>query len=116
MLAVSRLTRVAASGTRQAVIRSGRARSAGCLSEACECGFGRDYTAPFPADRVHLTSIYSRGDGVVRWESAVAPYANCTEVTGSHVGLVFNRKAYRAIATALAQPELRAPSVEITLA
>jgi hypothetical protein len=27
-------------------------------------------------------------------------------VTGSHVGLIFNRKAYRAIAQALAAPEL----------
>jgi hypothetical protein len=27
-------------------------------------------------------------------------------VTGSHVGLVFNRKSYRAIAQALAAPEL----------
>ena len=40
------------------------------------------------------------------WESAVVPYADNVEVTGSHVGLVFNRKAYRAIADALAKPEL----------
>jgi hypothetical protein len=30
----------------------------------------------------------------------------CIEVTGSHVGLIFNRNAYRAIATALARLEL----------
>jgi hypothetical protein len=30
------------------------------------------------------------------------PYADCVEVTGSHVGLACNRKAYRAIAEALA--------------
>jgi hypothetical protein len=30
-------------------------------------------------------------------------------VTGSHVGLVFNRKSYRAIAHALASAELRSP-------
>ena len=53
-----------------------------------------------------MTSIYSKGDGVVRWQGAIVPYADCVEVTGSHVGLVFNRKAYRAIAAALAQPEL----------
>jgi len=106
MLAVSRPTQLAASGARRVVIGSGRARSPGCLTDACECGFGRDFVAPFPSDRVRLTSIYSRGDGVIRWESAVVPYADCIEVTGSHVGLVFNRKAYRAIATALAQPEL----------
>jgi hypothetical protein len=53
-----------------------------------------------------LTSIYSKGDGVVRWENQIVPEADCVEVTGSHVGLIFNRKAYRAIADALAQPEL----------
>jgi hypothetical protein len=51
-----------------------------------------------------LTSIYSRGDGVVQWHGSVVPYADCVEVTGSHVGLIFNRKSYRAIATALACP------------
>jgi hypothetical protein len=32
--------------------------------------------------------------------------ADCVEVSGSHVGLLGNRKAYRAIADALARPEL----------
>ena len=62
-----------------------------------------------PRDRnepVRLTSIYSKDDGVVRWEGAVVPEADCVEVTGSHVGLAFNRKVYRAIAEALALPEL----------
>ena len=39
---------------------------------------------------------------MVRWQSCVVPYADNVEVTGSHVGLAFNRKAYRAIAQALA--------------
>lgn len=106
MLAVSRPTQMAAAGARRVVLRTGRARAPGCLTEDCGCRFGSDFTAPFPEDRVRLTSIYSRGDGVVRWEAAIVPYADCVEVTGSHVGLVFNRKAYRAIATALAEPEL----------
>jgi triacylglycerol lipase len=42
----------------------------------------------------------------VRWQGAVVPGAECVEVTGSHVGLAFNRQAYRAIAQALARPEL----------
>jgi hypothetical protein len=54
-----------------------------------------------------LTSIYTKGDGVVLWRGCVVPYGDCVEVTGSHTGLVFNRKAYRAIAGALAKPELR---------
>ena len=55
-----------------------------------------------------MTSIYSKGDGVVRWQAQLAPFADCVEVSGSHVGLVFNRKSYRVIAGALAAPELSA--------
>jgi len=73
----------------------------GCLTAACHCDFRTHYDAPFPED-IPLTSIYSRGDGVVWWEACVVPYARCVEVTGSHIGLAFNRKAYRAVAEALA--------------
>jgi triacylglycerol lipase len=72
----------------------------GCLTETCRCAFARDYAATYPSD-VPLTSVYSRGDGVVWWEACVVPYARCVEVSGSHVGLAFNRKAYREIALAL---------------
>ena len=51
-----------------------------------------------------MTSIYSKGDGVVRWQAQLVPCAECPEVTGSHVGLIFNRKSYRAIARVLAAP------------
>jgi triacylglycerol lipase len=50
---------------------------------------------------VPLTSIFSKGDGVVRWEACIVPYARCVEVTGSHIGLACNRKAYREVARAL---------------
>ena len=83
-----------------------RRRRQGCLSRECACAFASDYRAPLGGD-VRLTSIYSRGDGVVRWQSCVAPDADCIEVTGSHVGLAFNRKVYRAIADALAAPATR---------
>jgi hypothetical protein len=46
---------------------------------------------------------------MVRWESCVADDADNVEVTGSHVGLAWNRKSYRAIAAALAQPERALP-------
>jgi hypothetical protein len=58
-----------------------------------------------PTDRVRLTSIYTKADGVVRWQRCLVPYADCVEVSGSHTGLVFNRKAYAAIAAALTAPE-----------
>jgi triacylglycerol lipase len=74
----------------------------GCLTEDCGCSFTRDYAGPFP-DSVRLTSVYSKQDGVVRWQSCVVPYAENVEVRGTHVGLAFNPEAYVAIATALAR-------------
>ena len=84
----------------------GRARRDACLSARCDCPFSHDYARPFPFDRVRLTSIYSKGDGVVHWQCQVIPHADCVEVSGSHVGLIFNRKVHRAVAGALALPEL----------
>ena len=80
---------------------SDRIARRGCFTSTCDCPFTRDYAGAFPRE-VPLTSIYSRGDGVVRWRSCVVPYATSVEVPGSHVGLAVNRHAYRAIATALA--------------
>jgi triacylglycerol lipase len=80
-----------------------RRQQRGCLTEHCGCSFTRDFCAPFP-ESVRLTSIYSRQDGVVRWQSCVVPYAENVEVRGTHVGLAFNREAYVAIASALAVP------------
>ena len=73
----------------------------GCFTAGCGCEFAHHYRAAFP-ERIPLTSIFSKGDGVVRWQACVVPYAHCVEVTGSHVGLAVNRKAYWALAEALA--------------
>jgi triacylglycerol lipase len=83
-----------------------RTQVPGCLTDECSCGFAQDLAGPFPDQRVRFTSIYSKGDGVVCWKGCLVPYAECVEVSGSHVGLVFNRKAYRAVGHALAAPEL----------
>jgi triacylglycerol lipase len=76
----------------------------GCMTEQCTCAFAEAYARTFPPT-VRLTSIYSKGDGMVRWRSCVVPYAENVEVGGSHTGLAFNHRAYRAIALALAEPE-----------
>jgi triacylglycerol lipase len=82
----------------------------GCLTETCRCRFTADFCGEFPPG-VPLTSIYSRGDGVVWWEACTVPYARNVEVRGSHVGLAFNGQAYRAIGAALsAAPAPAAPS------
>ena len=98
---------------RRAVFATGRARRPACMTFNCDCRFGRDFARPFPDDRVRLTSIYSKGDAVVHWQRQVIPQANCIEVTGSHVGLIFNRKAYSAVASALSVPELPVPSKQL---
>lgn len=103
---ISRPTRSAVGIVRRALHLTNRSRSPDCFRARCACRFVHDYTADFPVDRVRLTSIYSKGDGVVRWERAIVEEADCVEVTGSHIGLMANRKAYRAIAAALAMPEL----------
>jgi triacylglycerol lipase len=105
-LGISAPTQGAVAVARRVERRLGRTQAPGCLTDECTCPFSRDLTLPFPLERVRLTSIYSKGDGVVRWQGCVVPYAHCVEVTGSHVGLIFNRKAYRAIGHALAAPAL----------
>jgi triacylglycerol lipase len=106
MLGISAPTQGAVALARALQRGLGRAERAGCLTETCGCDFARDFRRPFPEQRVRLTSIYSKEDGVVRWEGCLVPYADCVEVTGSHVGLIFNRKVYRVVGQALAAPEL----------
>jgi triacylglycerol lipase len=99
---ISRGTKAAVESVRRQIARRDPERAAkGCFTAACSCRYAQDYERPFP-EQVPLTSIYSKGDGVVRWQSAVVPYARCVEVRGSHVGLAFNRHAYREIGRALA--------------
>ena len=49
-----------------------RRERGGCPTEDCRCSFTRDYSATFP-ESVRLTSVYSKRDGVVRWQSCVVP-------------------------------------------
>jgi triacylglycerol lipase len=106
LFGISAPTRLAVGLVRRGLHLTGRSRDPDCIRARCSCRFIRDYTAEFPVDRVRLTSIYTKGDGVVRWERAIVDEADCVEVTGSHIGLMANRKAYRVIAGALALPEL----------
>jgi triacylglycerol lipase len=83
-------------------LTSDRIARNGCFTAQCRCRFTQDYSGQFPAD-VPLTSIYSKGDGVVRWRACLVDYARCVEVSGSHVGLAFNRKVYREVGETLAR-------------
>jgi triacylglycerol lipase len=106
LVGISAPTLAAVAAVRRGLGLTRRARAELCFTAECTCSFARDYVRSFPTERVRLTSVYSKEDGVVRWQGCVVPEADCVEVRGSHVGLAFNRKAYRAIAQALAKPEL----------
>ena len=69
--------------------------------------FNDSERGPLP---VPSTSIYTRGDGVSRWElclEAKGEFRENIEVRGSHVGLPVNRAAILAVLDRLAQPQDR---------
>jgi pimeloyl-ACP methyl ester carboxylesterase len=105
MFGISVPTQAAVVAVRRGVGLLRRGGAEHCLTPRCACAFARDFAAPIP-ERVRFTSVYSKGDGVVQWPGSVIDGADCVGVTGSHVGLICNRTAYRAIAAALAVPEI----------
>jgi pimeloyl-ACP methyl ester carboxylesterase len=76
-----------------------------CMTDHCTREFASDVARPLPDD-IHHAAIYSRGDGVVDWHDAqeADPTRN-HEVGGTHIGLVYNPKAYRVLAKLLANRE-----------
>lgn len=73
----------------------------GCMTQECACSFGLAARAAFPDD-VELVSVYTREDGFSHWRSSHVDYAHNVELTGSHLGLVANRFAFRAVGLSLA--------------
>lgn len=50
---------------------------------------------------VDEVNVYTRDDGVVDWRNSYRDDADAIEVTGTHVGLIFNPEVYRAVARSL---------------
>lgn len=73
-----------------------------CYTTRCTCEFLNSLRRDFPAGVVE-TAIYTCDDGIVDWRYCVAddPDVNF-EVSGTHVGLVFNSTVYTLIADRLA--------------
>jgi len=61
------------------------------------------------APQVPTTSIYSRSDGVVAWQSSIEsselPHTENVEVVSSHIGMAVHPAVLFAVADRLAQPE-----------
>jgi len=65
-----------------------------CLSSACTCRIGNDIGQPLD-DHIQHAAIYTRSDGVVDWHDARENESDRNhEVGGTHIGLVYNPRAY----------------------
>ena len=74
--------------------------SRSCLEGECCASFWQDMAAPTPRGVGHV-SVYSRTDGVVRWQACRAPGAELVEIESSHCGMAVHPDAYRAVADSL---------------
>jgi triacylglycerol lipase len=89
-----------------------------CLRGDCCHQLRGQSTAPVP-DEVGFVSVYSRSDGVVRWESCLDEDAEHVEVDASHCGMSVHPDVYRAIGTALGsfrEDAVAAPDAPVVLA
>lgn len=88
-----------------------RAVIEGCYTGHCSCDFVEALREPFPAE-VPQAAIYTKTDGVVDWRRCINDDPTTdVEVSGTHVGLVFNPQVYRHIADRLAMAEARSRAV-----
>jgi pimeloyl-ACP methyl ester carboxylesterase len=71
-----------------------------CLWGDCCRDFWADAEAPFPKG-VSFVSVYSKSDGVVRWQSCLDPHAEHLEIRASHIGMGMHPGAWRAVAQEL---------------
>ncbi len=73
-----------------------------CYTGQCTCDFLSSLRRDLPAS-VAQTAIYTRGDGVVDWRYCITDNPEVdVEVSGTHIGLVFNAAAYGIMAERLA--------------
>jgi triacylglycerol lipase len=72
-----------------------------CMTPACACPAVQSADG-FP-DSISFTAVYTQGDGVVDWQSCCTGIADHdVEVSGTHMGLMYNPDAFRAVAEHLA--------------
>lgn len=73
-----------------------------CYTPRCSCDFVSSLRCEIPRNIVQ-TAIYTRNDGIVDWRYCRSGDRNTDfEVSGTHVGLVFNPSVYSIIAERLA--------------
>ncbi len=73
-----------------------------CYTGACTCRFLESLVVNLPRS-VRRTAVYTKSDGIVDWKVCMTGRkANDFEVSGSHIGLVFNPMVYDLVAHRLA--------------
>ncbi len=78
-----------------------------CYTPRCTCDFVNSLRCHMPAG-VDVTAIYTRDDGIADWRYCrTGKPERDFEVSGTHVGLVFNPSVYTIIAERLAASRLR---------
>lgn len=74
-----------------------RGRKCHCFTPDCSCGFTEAAARDLPRSIKHA-AIYTRADGVVDWHDATEDHPRRNhEVGGTHLGLPYNWRAYRAL-------------------
>ncbi len=78
-----------------------------CYTARCTCDFVNSLRCPMPAG-VDITAIFTRDDGIADWRYCRTGKCDRDfEVSGTHVGLVFNPSVYTIIADRLAAARTR---------
>lgn len=90
----------------RAVAALGRLRLPGLFSHAClEGDCCRDFWEAFgapPRRGVGYVSVYSRTDGIVRWEACLDEDIDLVEVQSSHCGMAVHPEVFSVVADSLA--------------
>ncbi len=85
-----------------------------CYTCECSCDFVNSLMRVW-SDRVPLTAVYTRTDGIVDWRYCVTGNpANDVEAPGTHIGMVLNPSVYAIVARRLAaaSASVNRPAVE----
>ncbi len=77
-----------------------------CYTARCTCEFVNSLQVRM-AEAVKQTAIYTRDDGIVDWRYCrTGDVASDFEVSGTHIGLVFNPSVYTIVAARLAEAQV----------
>lgn len=87
--------------------RNGESVLPSCYTGACSCRFLESLVLKLPRS-VARTAVYTKNDGIVDWRvCTTGNHHNDFEISGTHIGMVFNPLVYDIVATRLARASER---------